>query len=125
MHSEINERLNRKLRSSVSSDNLYGKYRYSPVLLFFLVYLIASLGPISADDIVELTNNIIELKGKKNKSTIDFMLSLGIALGLFKKNIRNNKVYYSCVDFDKLFNHESTKKILTKILKVAQERSQI
>jgi hypothetical protein len=45
------------------------------------------------------------------------MLSLGIALGLFKKNIRNNKVYYSCVDFDKLFNHESTKKILTKILK--------
>lgn len=115
---EINERLSRKLRSSVSNDNLYGKYRYSPkVLLFFLVYLIASLGPISADDILELTNNIIDLKGKKNKSTIDFMLSLGIALGLFKKNARENKIYYSCVDFDKLFNHESTKKILTKILK--------
>lgn len=115
---EINERLNRKLRSSVSQDNLYGKYRYSPkVLLFFLLYLIASLGPISDHDIIELTHQIIEFRGKKNKNTIDFMLSLGIALGLFKKNPRADITYYSCVDFDKLFNHESTQKILSKILK--------
>ncbi|EKN3600676.1 retron St85 family effector protein [Yersinia enterocolitica] len=115
---EINDRLGRKLRSSVAHGNLYGLYKYSPkVLLFFLLYVIASLGPIRSDDIFGLAHEIINYKDRKSKSTINFMLSLGIALGLFKKNQRNNNVYYSCVDFDKFFNHDSTKKMLVNILK--------
>lgn len=116
---KINERLSRKLRSSVSYDNLYGNYKYSPkVLLFFLLYLIASLGPIRSDEILELSNTIINFKDKsKNKSTMNFMLSLGVALGLFKESRLHNQSYYSCVDFDKFFNHDSTKKLLENILK--------
>ncbi|MBM7152590.1 hypothetical protein JTY86_28620, partial [Klebsiella variicola] len=53
----------------------------------------------------------------RNKNNTNFMLSLGIALGLFKKTQIGHDFYYSCVDFDKFFNHESTKKMLAKILK--------
>ncbi|KML64536.1 retron St85 family effector protein [Pectobacterium peruviense] len=116
---DINERLDRKVRTLVSDENLYGIYKYSPkVLLFFLLYVIASLGPISSSELSELTKEIINFKDKnKNKKTIEFMLSLGIALGLFKVSLSNNINYYSCVDFDKFFNHDSTKKLLIKILK--------
>ncbi|GJA03563.1 retron St85 family effector protein [Enterobacter kobei] len=116
---EINERLSRKLRSSVSEDNSYGKYRYSPkVLLFFLLYVIASLGPIPAKEITTLATEIIEFKEKhRGRDTISFMLSLGIALGLFKLSWKGEIPYYSCIDFDKFFNHESTKKLLESILK--------
>ncbi|EKY3886475.1 hypothetical protein EKS35_09930 [Enterobacter hormaechei subsp. steigerwaltii] len=116
---EINERLSRKLRSSVSEDNSYGKYRYSPkVLLFFLLYVIASLGPIPAKEITTLAVEIIEFKEKyRGRDTISFMLSLGIALGLFKLSWKGDTPYYSCIDFDKFFNHESTKKLLESILK--------
>ncbi|MFX2611180.1 retron St85 family effector protein [Enterobacter mori] len=116
---EINERLSRKLRSSVSEDNSYGKYRYSPkVLLFFLLYVIASLGPIPAKEITTLATEIIEFKEKhRGRDTISFMLSLGIALGLFKLSWKGDTPYYSCIDFDKFFNHESTKKLLESILK--------
>ncbi|MFN1129945.1 retron St85 family effector protein [Lelliottia nimipressuralis] len=116
---EINERLSRKLRSSFSEENTYGKYRYSPkVLLFFLLYVIASLGPIPSKEIAKLAAEIIEFKDKnKGRDTISFMLSLGIALGLFKISWQEDTPYYSCIDFDKFFNHESTKKLLESILK--------
>jgi len=114
---QINDRLNRKTRSSVSQHNLHGNYQYSPkVLLFFLLFVIASLGPIGTKEISKLSYDIIGLKDR-NKSNIRFMLSLGIALGLFKKTQVGSELYYSCVDFDKFFNHESTKKLLTNILK--------
>lgn len=114
---QINDRLNRKIKSSVSRNNLHGLYLYSPkVLLFFLLYVIASLGPISAKEISNLSYDIIKLKDR-NKNNTNFMLSLGIALGLFKKTQIGHDFYYSCVDFDKFFNHESTKKMLAKILK--------
>lgn len=114
---QINDRLNRKVKSSVSKSNLHGLYSYSPkVLLFFLLYVIASLGPINSKEISKLCHDIISLKDR-NKSNINFMLSLGIALGLFKKTQVELDYYYSCVDFDKFFNHESTKKMLAKILK--------
>ncbi len=45
------------------------------------------------------------------------MLSLGIALGLFKISWQDDTPYYSCIDFDKFFNHETTKKLLESILK--------
>ncbi|WP_447878113.1 retron St85 family effector protein [Serratia fonticola] len=115
----INERLERKLRSSVSNENVYGEYRYSPkVLLFFLLYMIASLGPIPPKEITELVFRLIGFKEKaRGRDTIGFMLSLGIALGLFKISWRGQQSYYSCIDFDKFFNHESTKKLLESILK--------
>ncbi|WP_205298335.1 retron St85 family effector protein [Candidatus Pantoea formicae] len=114
---QINDRLSRKIKSSVSKNNLHGKYQYSPkVLLFFLLYVIASLGPIGSKEISNLSYDIIDLKDR-NRNSINFMLSLGIALGLFKKTLVGEEIYYSCVDFEKFFNHESTKKILTKILK--------
>lgn len=116
---EINERLARKSRSTFSEENSYGNYRYSPkVLLFFLLYVIASLGPIPSKEIVTLTAEIIGFKEKNRvKDTISFMLSLGIALGLFKLSWQDEISYYSCIDFDKFFNHESTKKLLESILK--------
>lgn len=116
---EINERLARKSRSTFSEENSYGNYRYSPkVLLFFLLYVIASLGPIPSKEIVALTAEIIGFKEKnRGKDTISFMLSLGIALGLFKLSWQDEISYYSCIDFDKFFNHESTKKLLESILK--------
>ncbi|CAI2135592.1 MULTISPECIES: retron St85 family effector protein [Serratia] len=115
----INERLNKKLRSSFSDYNLYGSYKYSPkVLLFFLLYMIASLGPIPSQEIYDLVNRLISLREKnRGRDTIGFMLSLGIALGLFKVSKRGKQSYYSCVDFDKFFNHESTKRFLEGILK--------
>jgi len=114
---QINERLTRKTRSSVSKNNLHGDYQYSPkVLLFFLLCVIASLGPIGTTEIAKLSSNIIGLKDR-SKNNIRFMLSLGIALGLFKKTQVGSELYYSCVDFDKFFNHDSTKKLLSKILK--------
>ncbi|HBY1514244.1 TPA: retron St85 family effector protein [Klebsiella aerogenes] len=116
---EINDRLSRKTRSSISNENSYGKYRYSPkVLLFFLLYVIASLGPIPSNEIVKLTEEIIDLKEKtKSRNTIHFMLSLGVALGLFRISWNGEIALYSCIDFDKFFNHETTKKILNNILK--------
>lgn len=114
---QINDRLSKPVRPSVSKNNLLGKYNYSPkVLLFFLLFVIASLGPIGEKEISRVSFDIINLKDG-NKRHISFMLSLGIALGLFKKTSINDQYYYSCVDYDKFFNHESTKKMLVKILK--------
>ncbi|MEQ9771975.1 retron St85 family effector protein [Pectobacterium jejuense] len=114
---QINDRLNRQIKSSVSRNNLHGIYNYSPkVLLFFLLFVIASLGPIGEKEISNISLEIIKLRDG-NKKNISFMLSLGIALGLFKKTQIDEKNYYSCVDFDKFFNHDSTKKMLVKILR--------
>ncbi|MGQ8818656.1 retron St85 family effector protein [Serratia sp. NA_13] len=115
----VNERLDRKSRPSLSDENKYGEYRYSPkVLLFFLLYVIASLGPISSQEISALSSELIGFKEKsRGKDTIGFMLSLGIALGLFKVSRCDKESYFSCVDFEKFFNHESTNKLLESILK--------
>ena len=53
----------------------------------------------------------------KTNKDVSFFVSLGVALGLFKETKIDKTPFYTCVDFDKLFNHESLQKTLISIQK--------
>lgn len=110
---EIESRLNTKKHNIINEDNKYGKYKYSnKTLLFYILIVVSSLGPISLEEIISILSETIELKDKK---TTHFILSIGVALNIFSKNDTNEITSFSCLDYDKLFRHESTKNILMDI----------
>lgn len=110
---ELEERLHRKHHALVSGENKYGRYRFSKkVLLFFVLYVVSSLGPISIKEIVGILNDVI---GYKDKQIISFILSIGVALELFNELSLGDDSYFTCFDYDKFFRHESTHSLLQNI----------
>lgn len=110
---EIEERINRRRHKLISEENLYGTYRFSKkVLLFFTLYIVSSLGPISTKEVVGVVNDTISYKEKK---IISFILSIGVALGIFREISINDESYFTCFDYDKFFRDETTYGLLHKI----------
>jgi hypothetical protein len=48
-------------------------------MLFFLVYVVSALGPITLKEIVGITDDTI---GYKEKKVVNFILSVGVALNI-------------------------------------------
>ncbi len=106
----MEDRISRNPYRLVSEDQLYGSYRYSKkVLLFFILYVVSSFGPIPTREVVGIVNDVIKYKDKK---VISFVLSIGVALGLFNEHIISDESYFTCFDYDKLFRHDETSKLL-------------
>lgn len=110
---EIEERINRRTIEAIYTSRIFGKYNFSnKVMLFFLVYLVAALGPITLREVVGISNDILNYKDKK---VINFILSVGIALNIFSVFSMDEIEYFSCIDYKKLFRDPSTKSFLNGI----------
>lgn len=110
---DVEKRISRRTIESLSSSRTFGEFNFSKkVMLFFLVYLISALGPITLKEIVGITNDTIRYKDKKD---INFILSVGVALNIFKVTKSSDFEFFSCVDYEKLFKESSTKAFLHSI----------
>jgi hypothetical protein len=110
---EVEERINRRIFEYIFAERKFGKYGFSnKLMLFFFVYLISALGPITIEEIVGITNDIINYKDKK---IISFILSIGVALNVFRIINIGKNLFYSCIDYEKLFRDPSTNIILNRI----------
>lgn len=106
----IEDRISKNRYGLVSQDQLYGSYRYSKkVLLFFILYIVSSFGPVPTREVVGIVNDVIQYKDRK---VISFVLSIGVALSLFNEHIFENESYFTCFDYEKLFRHHETNKLL-------------
>lgn len=105
---EVENRLDKLKYSHDISSKQYGKYFYSPkVLLFCVLYVVASLGPISESEVSKIVSNLIGLDPKEI-NVIPFMLSVGVALGVFGEFRRSEKEsYFTCMDYKKFFRGRS------------------
>lgn len=107
---EVEERINRRTIEAIHTSGTFGNYNFSnKVMLFFLVYLVSALGPITLKEVVGVTNQVI---GYKNKKAINFILSVGVALNVFDVLCIEGEEYFACVDYEKLFRDLSTKAFL-------------
>lgn len=110
---DVENKLSRKTWEILYRAQTYGIYHYSnKVLLFMYVYILSALGPISIDEIISITEDVIMFKERKH---INFIISVGVALGIFSLTTVNNIEYYSCIDYEKLFTSSLTKKHLNRI----------
>lgn len=111
---DIEKRINKTVQDRISSADRFGKYAFTnKVLLFFLLQILVVLGPISLDEISDIS---FALLGVRDKKQMEFMLTIGVALEIFEI-IRNEKdtEFYYCRDFERLFSAENTKKLLHRI----------
>ena len=112
---DVESRLENKTKTYLLEDNRYGRYGYSKkVLLFFILYVVSSFGPVSDQEIVGIVKDVIDYKDKK---MVSFILSIGVALGIFKETVFNEKSYFTCFDYDKLFRNDVTSKFLHGVQK--------
>jgi hypothetical protein len=110
---ELDDRLKSKHQNMVSEENVYGKFLYSnKVLLFFILYIIISLGPISEAEIFRFLTDSIEFK---NRKVLKLSLAVGVALKIFKEHSFSKEEYFSCIDYSKLFQGHSTQSLFNKI----------
>lgn len=111
---DIEKRINKTVQDRVSTTDRFGKYYFTnKVLLFFLLQILVALGPISLDEVNDIS---FALLGVKDKKQMEFMLAIGVALGIFEiiKDHAETEFYY-CRDFERLFSAENTKKLLHRI----------
>lgn len=110
---ELEKRMSKNRVSSLVNEDKHGKYIYSKkVLLFFVLYLVSSFGPISSLEVSDLARKIISLDDKK---LISFMLSVGVALNIFTKHKINDETFFTCLDYEKLFRTDEPQKLLHSI----------
>lgn len=106
-----------KYESRKTGINLIGKHRFTKKeLLFYIIYIVTSLGPINEKEIIDITYKTIDFgksKKEKEKEDISFILSLCIALGLASYHELNNDIYYACFNYSELYKDETTKRVLT------------
>ena len=112
---EVQKRINKRYWDNIKRNELLGEYRFSyKVFLFFLVYLIGTMGPIETNEIFSITKELLQIENNKQ---IRFVLSVGVALGIFSVVEISERDYYSCIDYEKLFNSAESKVHFNKIQK--------
>ena len=112
---EIEKRISKNRVSTLASEEKHGIYSYSKkVLLFFVLYIVSSFGPISSREVSDLTKRIIHLVDKR---LVTFILSVGVALNIFTKHKISDETYFTCLDYEKLFRTEEPRKLLHNIQK--------
>lgn len=109
---EIEKRIRGRKWEFMFAKRLYGKFKYSnKVMLFFLVYVVSALGPISLKEVVNITNRLIAYK---EKLILHQILSIGVALNVFTAIRFNGTEYFSCINHEKFRDH-STNLFLNRI----------
>lgn len=110
---EIEKRINRTVQESVSPKDRFGKFGFTnKVMLFFTLQILVVIGPITTDEIVNIVSNILQERGKRR---VEFILAVGVALGIFKIHSKDGADFYYCKDFERLFSAENTKRLLHRI----------
>lgn len=113
---EISDRINKRYWEFAKKENKFGKFNFSKkVLLFFVIYVVSALGPVSLDEIISITKEVLSLRNKKDDEMISFTVSMGLALGVLKKIHVDDLSFYSCFDYDKLFRDKRTQAFLVKV----------
>lgn len=107
---EIEDRIRYTASEYTRNTKVHGRYRYTnKVLLFFLLNLLVSLGPISIEEIKDISKILIHYDDVNN---IKFVLSVGVALKIYGVVDYDGEEYYYCNDFKKLFTADSTRRFL-------------
>lgn len=90
---------------------LFGIYQFSrKELLFAIVIIITSIGPINEDDIYDICKKSFGLKGLE--SEVKFIISLCVALNIIEAFSYKGVNLYTCLNYDKLYRNETTNKLL-------------
>ncbi len=82
--------------------------------LFFVLVVISSL-IITIPEIINITGRLINYKINKN---ISFVVSIGVALGIFKESRFAGVTHYSCVDYIKFLIMKKMKDLVESIQQV-------
>lgn len=102
-----------KLYSSRTEDKTYGELNFTrKEMLFLIVLVIISIGPISEKIIVGVCKEAFSIKGKSDIDDIQFIISLSVALGMVSKNILEDEVVYYCSDYNSLKNNSAVNALL-------------
>ncbi|KGJ87333.1 retron St85 family effector protein [Colwellia psychrerythraea] len=114
---QVVERLSRKQKKKLNeSTELFGHLKFSrKEFLFFILYVVTALGPVSEKEICELVSRKIGFgKQVSQAKEISFVLSLCIALGIVQFTEVKGIMLFTCIDYIKLYAHQSTKLTLEK-----------
>lgn len=111
---------NNKVYKSRDINHKFGKLEFSrKEFLFFIIYIVTALGPISEKEIFDITYKTVGYgKGSKHQKEISFVLSLCIALKLVQTTTLDDTSLFTCIDYVKLFQHQSTKRTLSMSLQL-------
>lgn len=110
---EVISRLNAKTVYK-TQENRIGESSYSrKEFLFFIVYLITAIGPISELELVDIIKKTIKYgRSKGDQKEISFILSLTVALGIIQTIKHEECTLYICSEYKKLYKNDSTRKTL-------------
>ncbi|MDO6706749.1 retron St85 family effector protein [Photobacterium sp. 1_MG-2023] len=97
-----------KIYSSRDEDDTYGHYKLDKKeMLFMVVLVIVSLGPLDEENIIEICKYIYGIKGRKDIEDVRFIISLSVALEIVSSFKFNNDKYYYCHDYSKLSSNSA------------------
>lgn len=116
----VSRLVNNKVYKSRDISHKFGRLEFSrKEFLFFIIYTVTALGPISEKEIFDISFKTIGYgKGSKHQKEISFVLSLCIALKLIQVTTVDEFLLFTCVDYVKMFQHPTTKRTLTMSLQL-------
>tara|TARA_R110001583_G_scaffold11123_1_gene50928 strand:- start:2828 stop:3850 length:1023 start_codon:yes stop_codon:yes gene_type:complete len=89
----------------------YGVYKFSrKELLFAIVIIITSIGPINENNIYDVCQNSFGLNDLD--SEVKFIISLCVALGIIEGFEYKGVKLYTCLNYEKLYRNEATNNLL-------------
>lgn len=102
-----------KIYASRSDETTYGELNFTKKeMLFLIVLVIISIGPVLEDVVVGVFKDAFNIKGKSGVDDIEFFISLCVALRMIKKVNAGGKLYYFCDDYSNLKNSVSVEPLL-------------
>jgi hypothetical protein len=110
----IDKITNKKVYKSRDIEDQFGKLKFSrKELLFFIVYVVTALGPISENEVCDISTRTIKYGLSTGQvREISFILSLGVALGLLRVTELEGVLLYTCINYTKLYRHRTTQRPL-------------
>ncbi|PLC55975.1 retron St85 family effector protein [Photobacterium carnosum] len=113
---EVLGRIDKKRSKTYKSRNnssTYGKYKFtSKELLFSVIIIITSIGPVDEDSILDICHEAFSIITNSEKEEIKFIITLCVALGIVKNSLIKDSNYYTCLNYKKLYSNEATKSLL-------------
>ncbi|HAW94332.1 MAG: hypothetical protein CML22_09915 [Rheinheimera sp.] len=102
-----------KIYASRSEEETYGELKFTrKEMLFLVVLVIISIGPVSEDVVVSVFKEAFNIKGKSGVDDIEFFISLSVALKMTKKAMIEDDLYYFCKDYNNLKNSIAVEPLL-------------
>ncbi|HCH6234129.1 retron St85 family effector protein [Vibrio parahaemolyticus] len=93
-------------------DDKFGDKNFSrKELLFIVVIIITSIGPIDENNIYDICKQSFKLKD--NESEVKFIISLCVALKIIESFSFKDKKLYTCINYERLYRNETTTNLLS------------